>query len=550
MAISNIPTFVDGEILTAAKLNQLGLALSTKFSGQVGGADLNWPLTAQGNLDINYNEIVNLRTLWGVINADEYDDLQDAVDALPSAGGAIFIPPNTTIVADGVDVTKPVLVFGAGKTSVLRLTGGATSGYLLRVTNTNDFDLANLTIDGFAATGSAQDGVQVRRVDGVRVHNVWFKNFSGTPLVIGNDGTAGNSCVDAMVGMCKFEGGSGAHLTVNDVKGLQVADCRFENPTTDCINCTPTSSSAFIQSVMISGCRMSNAARGVVILGGSASASAFCQLISVTNCVADTMSGNAYVLGSAAGVLRHVLFIGNKGLTMDVDGLFINAVGGKIADNYLPSAGGDGIDCDASEDLHIVDNYLAGAGALGIDGSGSTSCRFFNNDLTGGGLDLDGATTPYHGQNIGVTGLGYLRAGVMSHLALGGTGSGIAGTVTIPANTLVRAGDGIRFKVFGSSASGTGAIQVRLNTIPTGTIDLNGASRGYAIIDVFLIGDPDAASNTAYVELSVTQDDIVGGRSTITIDWTDDVTLGFNPTGFGGADALEVTSVSYDVLGV
>ena len=63
MAITGIPTFVDGEIPPAAKLNQLGDAITTKFGGAVTPGDMSWPMVVQGNIDFDKTYgIVGLRT--------------------------------------------------------------------------------------------------------------------------------------------------------------------------------------------------------------------------------------------------------------------------------------------------------------------------------------------------------------------------------------------------------------------------------------------------------------------------------------------------------
>ena len=71
MTIPTLPTWVDQEVQSAGKLNLLSAALEAKFAGSIGGADLAWPLVAQGAIDMNGYELLGLKKFWNVFNADE-----------------------------------------------------------------------------------------------------------------------------------------------------------------------------------------------------------------------------------------------------------------------------------------------------------------------------------------------------------------------------------------------------------------------------------------------------------------------------------------------
>ena len=134
MPITNLPTFTDEELLAAAKLNLMRNAINSKFSA-ITGADLTWPLVAEGNIDFDSQfSIVGLRTFWNIINASEYATFQAAIDAAEAAGGGcVVIPPATTVVADGVSIdASSIAIVGCGPSSVLQLTTAASSGYLVR----------------------------------------------------------------------------------------------------------------------------------------------------------------------------------------------------------------------------------------------------------------------------------------------------------------------------------------------------------------------------------------------------------------------------------
>ena len=456
MAISNIPTFTDGEILTASKMNTLGTAITTKFAGAVTGADMAWPLVAQGNIDMNNSHtFTNLRTLWKVINVNEYDTLSDAVAALPSGGGALFVPPDTTITADGVAVTKPVCVFGAGKTSVLKLTASASSGFLLRVTGTNDVDVDNLTIDGNSATGTTQDGIQLRQIDGARITNVWFKNFSGDALEIGNEGTGGNNSIDVMVHNCKFEGGTVDQIKINDVDGLTVTSCRFENPGADCIEGTPTDSSAKMRSIRINNCKFSTSARAVYIVGASGTANDLWRLVAVNDNEVLTTTGTAITVGAASATVKHVAIKDNDIIGAGDDAILCLSEGGVISGNYAPSAGGNGLDMVSSTELLVSKNQFRAATAAAIDATSATTCRVISNDVSGGTEPIvkDSTTTCVFADNIGgeVSASGANAKGVAPDETEAGAGTSgtFTTTATIPAGT-VKVGDVVQLWATGA----------------------------------------------------------------------------------------------------
>ena len=557
MPITNVPTFVDGEILTASKLNQIGTAITTKFSGAVTGADLAWPLVAQGNIDLNnaYG-LLNLRTLWGVINAAEYDTLSDAVSALPSAGGAIFVPPNTTITADGVSITKPVMIFGAGKTSVLKLTTGSTSGYLLRVTGTNDVDIVNLTVDGNSATGSSQDGIQLRQIDGARVLNVWFKNFSGVPLVVGNDGTGGNSSLSVVVAHCKFEGGSDDHLLVNDVDGLSVMGCEFSDPTNDCIQMVPTNSSSIIRSALISGNKFSNCARAVYAVGESASPSNQYRLIRLIGNEALTTSGVAYTLGAASVELREIMCLGNIAIGAGGDAFVIRAERGMVQGNYAPSATGDGLDMTESVDLVVAGNSFPDAGAIGIDATSTADCRVMYNDVhnaTTEGVTKDSATGLDVHSNLGDFGTDVNTAyGADPDETAAAAASGtFTANFTIPANTL-KVGDLIRIR---AHVSHSGTADLTTFNIDFGggqnsgsvTVNSNNDAAGewLAVVDAL-----SGAGSTKVSLMGINSNaGVYTTNSSLAVDWTSDVQLDVDWTKAEAGNTLVLNILTIEVIG-
>jgi parallel beta-helix repeat protein len=555
MPISNLPSFTDGQLLTAAQLNQIVTALQTKFSGNVSGSDINWPLVAQGNISLNdAYTLTSMRTLWNVINADEYDSLADAVSALPAGGGAIFIPPNTTIEADGVDIAKPVCIYGAGKTSVLRLTSGSTSGYLLRASAVSNVDLVNLSIDGNSGTGSAQDGVQLRNVDGARVLNVEFDDFSGEALVITNDGTAGQSCRDVVVGDCKFNGGDANHLFVRDVRGLVVANCRFDNPTDDCIYGEPSASGAYLQSVLIANCHGSSCDFGIQLLGASGTASDNWSRIRVIGCDFDTVASSGMRLGTTSKILKSCLVAGNTLSNVTGDAFQALIAGGLITGNYAPGAGGDGIDLTDSTDLSITNNDFHDATSTGIDLTNSTDCTVAYNNLSGAGTAL--VTTNASGQYIS-SNIGALAPTVKTAYGSNpdeASASAASGTfsesVTIPAGT-VTVGSVIRVRAHaahsGTADNSTFRVALAGEQAQAVTVNsANDANGDWVFVVKALSGTGSTASSLQGLN---SNNGIYVSNATLDVDWTSDVLVDIDWTKANTANGLTLNTFSVEING-
>lgn len=561
MAISNIPTFVTDEIPSAAKLNQLGTAITTKFSGGVTGADLVWPLVAQGNIDMNGSySFVNLRTLWSVVNVSEYDTFADAVAALPTAGGCLFIPPGTTVTTDGNTVSKAFCVMGAGKTSVLKLTASATSGYLVRTgTSLEGVDFVNLTIDGNAATGSGQDGIQIRQSSQVNIVNCWFKNFSGDPLYIGNDGTGGNNSAGVRVHSCHFEGGSGRHVFIEDVDGLDISGCTFENPTTICIEGTPTDTSAKMRSIRVHGNEFSNCSQFVDIKGASATANDLWRLVSVCDNDGLTCSGDGITVGDTSAIVKSVRVCDNTLEGVTGDGIVVLAQNGRIADNEAPGCGGDGLDMTDCQDCSVQGNNFANAGTNGIDATNSDDCFIKDNTVTGfggGGESIvsDGTTGNRYIRN---TGDPWSEGASYNEVTAAGAASGTSGTFsdqfTVPAGRIAP-GTTIVFSAVANKSGVNGTATLRLNLGGTALAEMSwiNTDAGLGVFEWRVTVDATTGANTRYMEHGVieavdSQTQHANG-SPLTVDWTADVTVDIDWTK-NTSDSLEVFGWGYEIEG-
>jgi hypothetical protein len=470
MAFVNLPTFTARQILTAALLNQIVAAMQG-FATQT--ADISWPLIAGGNIDMdNQYTIDNMRTLWNVVNADEYDSpkLTNALAAV-SGGGCVFIPPNTTI--DGTTgatiASSNIWIIGCGTSSIIDLTSGA--GPLLDTDNNlSNIGLMNLQLKESSATSGA-DGVIFRRTTGPALINVLFTSFDGDSVYYTNDGTPGNSCADAMLSGVQFAGGgaNGNHIKADDLDGLFMDHVLSKTAGADAVAMEPAAANSIIRDIQMgSNVRIeSPTGKGISILAGTTAVGpppvgdAKWGRISLTGPVVVSPTGDGFEIGETAKILQDVNLLGCRVLSPGADAFVVNAEKGSVIGCYGPGAIGDGLDLVESEDVLVDGCHFQDAGANGVDASGTTDCTVINTnvrDATTEGVRRDGATGLVTGNNEGDISTSISTAHTAGATSITGTGEVTAMTYTIPADKLSKSGDGFRIVVgtnVGASANMT-----------------------------------------------------------------------------------------------
>lgn len=445
----SLPTFYEKEKLTYQKLNAAMSAISAKFAAGVGAAELSWPLTAEGNLDMSAYNIVGGRQIWGYVNAAEYDTLDDAISAAGS-GGVVLVPPETTVVANGASVTGTgVTVIGSGPSSVLQLTGGASSGYLLRFNSATRGMLANLTIDGNSGTGSSQNGINVVDTAGMTILNVHFRNFSGNGLEISGASSR------VLIGGCTFDG-SNRNVYVTQCQELAITACVFDNAVTTAIGIACASGTAYT-AVAMGECIITSAgAEGVRFTGFNAVGSTSpgrLWMSDVTVLDAGGTLKDGIVAGVASAVLEEANISNCTVRTATAGGMQVNANHGNISGNQIDNPVTFGIDLDTSRYVNVSGNYLYSC-SIGVDTSGAQNCMVSGNIMRDCTTPVEfGGTDNVIANNAGAP-YGYPH-GNMSLYYDGTTPqqSGSAGTITtfeIPANVL-RQGSVVKIYVSGEA---------------------------------------------------------------------------------------------------
>lgn len=372
-----LPTFYEREKLLYQKLNAAMSAINAKFLAGVGAAEISWPLTADGNLNMSIHNITGGRQIWGFVNADEYDTLDDAITAAGS-GGVVLVPPETTIPSSGSSVAGiGVTVIGSGPSSVIQLTSGATGGYALRFNSATRGMLANLTLDGNSATGSGQEGVRIADCTGMIIANVFFRNFSGPALKI----QGGTSQVSVMG--CHFNGGSAEHIYATQCDQLAIVACTSDSSTGIPIRLACTDGSATL-TVAIGDTQIDNAgSTGVSFLGfnsiGTTSpARLWMSNVGITDTGGTTKDG--IIAGSSTAVLESCQIVGCTIRSTTAGGITVNANHGAIVGNNIDNPTTFGIDLDTSRYLNVTDNYIFDA-TIGVDASAGQNCRVSGNIL-------------------------------------------------------------------------------------------------------------------------------------------------------------------------
>jgi hypothetical protein len=409
MPISNIPEFVDGQILTAAQLNQLVTAIQD-FSGAVSSTDLSWPLIAQDNINLNGFELVGLTNLWDIYNVDEYSSFSDAVSALPAGGGILYVPASTTVVFDGQTIGKPVVVLGSGPSSKLQITDSAGSGFALRVSGTSGVVFRNLTIDGNSATGTLQDGIQAINIDNVLFDNCVFDNFSGDALKLGTV-TDGNETADRVtVNNCEFKDGAAGHIVANSVTALQVIGCKFSGATAVALDCDTFDGNAVLTGLLLQSNQFSTCPTAIRVVSEVAVPDTKVSAINVLYNYVDTPTADGILVGAAAGQVLNPAVIGNTVRASSGQGIDVIGQRGTVIGNVVTSATDGHISCDGSQFLSLIGNVVQGSGAtaVGFNMDNTSACTMIGNfaSMSSGGTNLSeaGATSLVYGEfNTGFT---------------------------------------------------------------------------------------------------------------------------------------------------
>jgi len=547
VAITGLTRLNVKQLLTSTIWNSLIDVLEAKFSSGVNQNDLTWPVLAKGDIDFQQQSytIKGLRTFWKVINASEYATLDAAIAAAPS-GGAVFIPPNTTISANNVSIASSnVTVFGAGPTSVIKITAAATGPLLTTATSgLSDIVLMNLMLDGTGA-GAGAIGVSAKRITRFVMVNVVMKAFTGDFIVLTNGGVAGQSCADVYLSNIYCTGGSDNHLFVDDVSGLIINGFASKSATGDAISMVPPSSANLIQDILIANMRVqSGGAKGIRIIGSGAAGIDAHSRIKLSNCHVVSCTGLPYELGNTAALLKDVQAVNCFAPASLSDAMRVATNRGEVVSCHLPAATSDGIDITNSVDLWVHGNNCQDAGAYGINATSTTDCTVTGNNLRDtGGVNRTTSTNLRAVENVGDEGatVSNTFTDVASYIR---TATGDFGfSHTIPGGTL-RLGDALRITVNG--VSGIGTVELRIGGLGFGTFVTDTTADSETVFTIRVGTDVGGTGGIA----RQTRDDDLARVSTTSqvIAWSTDKAITFQCTAYTSG-SITLNRIFVELLG-
>jgi len=96
-------------------------------------------------------------------SADDTENIQAAIDAMPAGGGALFFPRGTWKVSSNLIITKNVRVFGEGAASIVKASGTSLTAVFEMNSGAARTSISDLQIQGSKTTigGSIQRGVYI-----------------------------------------------------------------------------------------------------------------------------------------------------------------------------------------------------------------------------------------------------------------------------------------------------------------------------------------------------------------------------------------------------
>lgn len=451
-------------------------------------------------LDTGYKDIVTDFGADPTGAVDAKTIIQTAVDSFGTAGGRIYFPPGTYLMTGTVTISKPVILFGAGRSisnitinhatqdQFVMATGAAGSGFeQIRLTG----DTPSRRTGGSAVNFGAIANVYMQQCD-ILFHHTGVT--SGGPLQFLDDLNIREMGANAAAGQCVLINSTGdryirrlttdnpsdptgfASIRVRECSSLVISDCNLINGT-NALDIVPNAGIGHaVASILVNNTFFDSSVIGCNIVPASANDTA--HRIRFTNCWFSTCTTAGVVINHAN--VNSVDFVGCDFYQnpFGIDALACtewsvrsSRFAGNTTNAIRTTAG-------ATHSFTISDNFIGngagfGANAQGINIQAGTYKRYQIFDNRG----LESNTTPGFIE-LGVVGatdqknvsnnMGVLPSDSIATLGADVASSGTAQialiTARIPANA-VRVGDTFRIRLSGNSSStGTLAFKVKAGT--------------------------------------------------------------------------------------
>jgi hypothetical protein len=536
------------EILTASKWNTLITDINAILAA-LGGGNIAWPMTAEGNLDMDGNTIVGLQQFWNIINAAEYATgtdynstaFQAAITAAEGVGGTcVLVPPDTTFVIKDIEVDatsdKPIMILGCGMSSILQMDSSPTTDMIEFLAGSTDVTIANLQIDG-ASQGSGKKGIVAKNVTGFRMFNVWMHDFTGAFITLTNSGADGNPCSNVFLNRLLLQDGTSAdHIFADDITYANISNITSRDCTQTAINLTAASANAKLSDIRISDCIIDNPTlHGISIVGSSDPADADHTRIQVSDCQVTSAADVSYEIGKSSTLLKYADIANCVAYAPGADAFVIGVDDGSVSGCALYSqSAGDGVVLTTSDTVRVDGCNIPSATTYGIDCGTSANCVLTNNNVTGAGTEgifRNNATVLVAQSNPGDT------CPTIDNVEWKNLGETIDNTsfetmglsYTVPANTL-KDGDVLRISyvfVCGAADSCTAKLVVDGNSLDEVNAAANGGAQRAVCTTYIAVEDIDGTSKTYWYSHAVEQggDNVFTGAGPLNINWTADITI-------------------------
>lgn len=160
----------------------------------------------------------------------DFDNIQDAIDALPANGGSIYVREGTyTISISGITITKSnVVITGAGEGTVLQAANSLSDNIFTIGDGTNSYSnitIANLKIDGRSLYQSSGSGILVKKmVSRCRFLNLTIYDCYSCGIEIIGD-KPGLECEDIHIASCILEDNGVNGIYIQESNYVKVTEC-------------------------------------------------------------------------------------------------------------------------------------------------------------------------------------------------------------------------------------------------------------------------------------------------------------------------------------
>src|SRR3990167_1026413 len=223
----------------------------------------------------------------GILAGTNTDDLSSYVDnAVTDAAGAAIYWPAGTYYCNVLDLPSNTHFYGDGEATIIRPFTTTAKGALGCASGSSSAFITGLTLRDlkFLGIGTFSEQAHLVILSGVkraRIEDCYFENFRGDGLILASSHNAATEehNVDVTVRGCVFDGvdnDTRNGMTVIDVDGLDVDDCKFRNCAKSdmpgSLDLEPDQSYSVIKNVRVHHSRFYNTDgnRGHVILGTDA----------------------------------------------------------------------------------------------------------------------------------------------------------------------------------------------------------------------------------------------------------------------------------------